>query len=120
MQPSILKTLIPKEQLKNIDFLKETCHQINKDLNGLTTIQVQLTEQLLEYPFENLITQMIPIIVDLDNSGSIQTFIYRVDLPETKYLDFKIRNTDSHQFICQIIERSAQKVFLRWHFSNRL
>lgn len=120
LQASILKSLILEKQLKNINFLKESCFQINKDLNGLSKFQIQLTEQLLDYPLDSLAEQLIPIISDLESNRNLQAFIYKVDLAEKKYLAYKLKQIDKMKFINHIIERCSQKIFLRWHFSNRL
>lgn len=120
MQQPILKQLDTSKQLKNIDFLKETCLQINKDLNGFTNDEVQLTEALLEEPLEDLINQLKPVIKALEDQKNLVPFIYRVDLPEKKMKNYLAGGVSVNKLAHQIIERCAQKVFLRWYFSNRL
>jgi hypothetical protein len=120
LKQSILKQLHLKKHLKSIDFLKETCLQINKDLNSYSPLKILLTEQLLNDPLIDLTQQLSPIISELEKLNTLQSFIYRVDLPEKKYIAYRIKEIDLTQFSSEIIERCAQKVFLRWHFSNRL
>ncbi len=118
-QLSLQEVNYPK-QLKNIDFLKETCVQINKDLNGFSDDKIVLTEALLNDPFENLSQQLVYIITDLKKSRKLQAFIYKVDLDEKKYISYLLEELNENTFVSDIIKRSALKVYLRWHFSDRL
>lgn len=120
MQQSILNQLQTNKQFENIDFLKETCLQINKDLTGYTSISVQLTEELLENPLQELTQQLQRIISDLVIKNMLKPFIYTVDLPEKKFIPFLLQNKTESELAYDIAERCAQKVYLRWHFSNRL
>ncbi|MDX1349701.1 MAG: hypothetical protein R3279_05615 [Putridiphycobacter sp.] len=120
MKHSEIKHFRDYSDFENINFLKETCEQINKDLNGFTDKQVKLTEQLLEDPISNLIAQLNPIILHLEAANHLKPFIYTIDLPENKFLNYLHKKHDLSQFIFHIIERSAQKVFFRWRFSNKI
>ncbi|MFK8044226.1 MAG: hypothetical protein AB8B72_01930 [Crocinitomicaceae bacterium] len=120
MSESILNNLYPEKALENISFLEETCRQINKDLTGFSSLKVELTEQLLEAPLQELINQCKPILNDLEASNNLQPFIYKVDLSEKKYISYKVNHQSKQKFAESIIERCAQKVYLRWYFSNRL
>ena len=120
LQHSILNQLQTKKQFENIDFLKETCQQINKDLNGYSDAEIRLTEGLLENPLHDLTEQLIIIISALENRKVLKPFIYTVDLSEKKFVSFLLGENDTGQLAYDIVERCAQKVYLRWHFSNRL
>jgi len=120
LSESILNHLYPEKTFKNISFLEETCQQINKDLTGFSTLKIKLTEELLNAPLQELINQFIPVLNDLEASNHLQPFIYTVDLDEKKYISYRAEQQSMQKLAECIIERSAQKVYLRWYFSNRL
>lgn len=120
MQHLNLNQLQSKKQFENIDFLKETCQQINKDLIGYSSAKITLTEALLDQPLVELINQIKLILPGLINDKTLKPFIYTVDIPENKFVSFLLNDKTVDELAYDIVERCAQKVYLRWHFSNRL
>lgn len=102
-----------------VEFVTQTCDQINKDLLGLSALFVSIPPN---HNVENLLQliadEVKPILADLVEKGLLQQFIYKVDMPEKKYQAcLKNGNWDELSFL--IIWREAQKVFLKKKFSAK-
>ncbi|HIP35225.1 MAG TPA: hypothetical protein EYG85_00045 [Crocinitomix sp.] len=114
-----MNNLTTFKQLKSkfvIDnFAQKTVYQINKDLNGLTLMQVYF--KLTNDNLKEISNQLSLILKDLSENSQLQQFIYLVDLPEKQWRLF-LSNND-FIFLChQIIIREAQKVYLKEMFSK--
>ncbi|MCC7453968.1 MAG: hypothetical protein IT222_07375 [Crocinitomix sp.] len=101
-----------KKAFDTVNFVEQTCAQINKDLNGLSE-RIVSTRQLND-PLADFIEQLIPIISEMKD---LQQFIYKVDLPEKIYIN-AVSQLNWHELSYQIIRREAQKVFLRDRFRS--
>ena len=89
-------------------------------MHGFTDGKIVLTESLLDDPFNEMVNQFKPILADLKSTSNLQSFVYKLDLPEKKYTSYILEYSEENIFITDIIVRSAQKVFLRHHFSDRI
>lgn len=100
-------------------FVESTVAQINKDLLGLSYADFVLHENNEFTILENLIRNLQPILLELSKRQpeQLSQFIYRVDLPEKKFHSALAENQSFEKLAYLIIEREAQKVFLRQKFS---
>lgn len=101
------------------DFVASTIAQINKDLQGLyyedCSINLDHSENLLP----DLIAALTPILITLSKRQpeQLSQFIYKVDLNENKFFDSISRDQSLDHLSYLIIQREAQKVYLRKRFS---
>ena len=100
-------------------FIEATVAQINKDLQGLFYGDFSFIPSSEKNPLEQLVTQLVPIITDLSKRQPEQLaqFIYRVDLPEKKFVEAITEDSALQLLAFRIIEREALKVYLRMKFS---
>lgn len=99
-----------KKAFDTVNFVEQTCAQINKDLTGLSE-RIISTRHLNDH-LADFMEQLIPIISEMKD---LQQFIYKVDLPENIYIN-AVSQLNWHELSYQIIRREAQKVFLRDRF----
>jgi hypothetical protein len=101
------------------DFVVSTIAQINKDLQGLYyddyTVNLDHSENLLD----DSIRALVPILNLLSKRKpeQLSQFIYKVDLNEKKFFDSLSRDQTLKHLSYLILEREAQKVYLRKRFS---
>ncbi len=101
------------------DLVVCTITQINKDLLGLYhedyTVKLDQSENLLH----TSIVALIPILMTLSKRQpeQLSQFIYKVDLPEKTFFDSLATDQSLEHLAFLIIEREAQKVYLRKRFS---
>lgn len=101
------------------DFVTATISQINKDLQGLyyedCSINLDHSENLLP----DLIAALTPILITLSKRQpeQLSQFIYKVDLNEKKFFDSISHDQSLEHLSHLILEREAQKVYLRRRFS---
>jgi len=114
-----LKALIKSETeirsfLDADEFVNGTIAQMNKDLGGISE-RIVVFESTANNHLESLREQLIIIFSSIQNLERIAQFIYRVDLNER---DFRIalQDEDWHHLAFLVIQREAQKVFLRHHY----
>lgn len=100
------------------DFVELTIHQINKDLFGLSQIELQQCNSGNNC-LNDLIFQLSTILKNLatNNFENLTQFIYKVDLSEKIFKQSITRNNDFKDLAEHIIVREAQKVYLRKKFS---
>lgn len=115
-------SLIPHER-NNIDqffskekFVLDTCLQINKDLSGLVQYEPDIQVDLDNNILDQLVNILKDILLQMD-SAKIQQFIYKVDLKESTFIRSVSEDDDFQNLAFLIIEREAQKVYLRHKFS---
>jgi hypothetical protein len=108
-----INQLVEKFNIK--DFAFKTIQQINKDLQGLSSINVEHKET---NDYLDVITnQLINVISELENNHQLHQFIYKVDVPEQQWHLF-LSTQDKIVLAHQIIIREAQKVYLRAFFKS--
>jgi hypothetical protein len=106
------------ENHSNPQFAVQTCVQINKDLQGVSLANVSLTNSKETTILEDLIQQLNPILEELAEAGKLSQFIYLVDLNEGAFKkSFSEQNFTELSYL--VIEREAQKVYLRMKFSQQ-
>jgi hypothetical protein len=97
------------------EFVEKTFLQINKDLDleqlALDWSEIDQSQDVLV----QCISLLSPLLQNMSGSA-LQTFIYRVDLQENRFLT-NLHEKNFDQLAFEIILREAQKVFLRMHFS---
>jgi hypothetical protein len=101
------------------DFVASTIAQINKDLQGLYyedySIDLDRSDNLLQ----DSISALTPILTSLSKRmpEQLSQFIYKVDLNEKKFFDSISSDQSLKHLSFLILEREAQKVYLRKRFS---
>lgn len=106
-----------REYFNSADFLIQTYGQINKDLIGISHLNIVVPDKGINNPLNNLTVQLSPIFDQLSESGNLSQFIYKVDLNENDFQNaLNQSNWDELAFL--VIRREAQKVFLKKKFSN--
>lgn len=102
-----------------VEFVAQTCDQMNKDLLGLSDLAVSLPPNHNAENVLPLIADQVKLILtNLLEKGLLQQFIYKVDMPEKEYRAcLNSGNWDELSFL--IIWREAQKVFLKKKFSAK-
>jgi hypothetical protein len=96
------------------EFVSNTRAQVNKDLAGLSITEIPNHNSEID-PLVSLQNDLMPIIEELNNAGNLSQFIYKVDLPEKLFQEALFAgNYDELSYL--IIQREAQKVFLRRKF----
>jgi hypothetical protein len=105
--------------LDQSEFVHLTINQINKDLQGLIS-----EDDLLRQPVkENFITELLDELTLRLNTLSrsqpelLSQFIYRVDLPENKFIESLQIDISLKQLALLVLEREAFKVYLKKKFS---
>jgi hypothetical protein len=102
------------------EFVASTIAQINKDLQGLYyedySIDLDLSDNLLQ----DSISALTPILTSLSKRmpEQLSQFIYKVDLNEKKFFDSISADSSLENLSYLILEREAQKVYLRKRFSK--
>lgn len=100
------------------EFVAATIAQINKDLQGLYyedyLVDIEHSENLLH----DSIAALTPILTTLSKRQpeQLSQFIYKVDLNEKKFFDSLSGDQSLEHLSYLILEREAQKVYLRKHF----
>jgi hypothetical protein len=115
-----LNLLTTKNDIKNFfsreEFVLKTCQQIQKDLLGLSTLN-----QNFDIDFDqDVMLQMVDLMrLELKNLSrtELQQFIYKVDLNEQGFNTAISQNDDNEELIFLIIQREAQKVYLKHKLS---
>ncbi len=112
------KILFTKNEIRShfnaAEFVSKTRAQVNKDLAGLSVFEVPVSSSGMD-PLKSLQDDLIPIIEDLSDAGNLYQFIYKVDLPERSFQE-ALSNHDFFELSYLIVQREAQKVFLRIKF----
>lgn len=109
------------ELFQENEFVTATVAQINKDLTGLSDIFLQQNQFINSSQIlARIISELNPILIILmrRTPEQLSQFIYRVDLGENKYLDSLHVDPTLIDLTKQIVEREAQKVYLRKQFSS--
>lgn len=109
-----------KLELLNSNFVKETIHQINKDLNGLCLFKNIEAKGNSELILDYLIKEMCQIIQDLSELNNLKQFLYSVDLDEGINIEYSKGNINIKELAFQLIKRESYKVFLRNYYSKKL
>ncbi len=93
-----------------------TIQQIHKDLAGLVTLksEVLLDFELDIYP--QLEDHLKELLKEL-NDSELQQFVYKVDLKEHDFLNALSAQDDFEKLSFLIIQREAQKVYLKSQYS---
>ncbi|MCG8575711.1 MAG: hypothetical protein MI810_12560 [Flavobacteriales bacterium] len=106
----------PEHYFLEKKFVRETCLQIQKDLQGLVDCEIQTDESDPLFHLQGLI---VKVLEELSNGsgGKLMQFIYKVDLSEKKSLELLMKG-DLKELAYLIIEREAQKVYLRRRFKT--
>lgn len=101
------------------EFVEATVAQINKDLQGLYHGEFSIDIDSSQNILDDLIKALTPVLVELSKNRPEQLaqFIYRVDLNEKRFMDSISHNLILDHLSGLIIEREAQKVYLRKRFS---
>lgn len=104
---------------KNQEFIDATVAQLNKDLQGLFFDELKSDFNSDSQIIDQLISTLQPILQSLTKQQpeQLSQFIYRVDLGEKKYIDSLAQDISLKQLAYLVIEREAQKVYLRAKFS---
>jgi len=100
-------------------FVDQTITQINKDLQGLYFDEfIFKNESNSNEIIDQLVVLLNPILVQLSKGRpeQLSQFIYRVDLGEKKYIDSISFDLSLMNLSYLVIEREAQKVYLRMKF----
>ncbi|MBL7899868.1 MAG: hypothetical protein JNJ99_15110 [Crocinitomicaceae bacterium] len=100
-------------------FVEKTIQQINKDLQGLYYADFGISDNKEMSLLDNLIKNLMPVLLELSKRQpeQLSQFIYKVDLPEKKFHDALSKDQTLELLSFLIIEREAQKVYLRQKFS---
>jgi len=115
------RLLTLNNRFDSTDFIRLTQAQINKDLMGLCDIELVLTEQHNQTSVLNQFKSSLqPLLIKLAQNSSRQLaqFIYRVDLSEDQFNTSLIKDPQLFDLAELVIEREAQKVYLRSVFKN--
>lgn len=111
----ILNTKNGVQDFLNTDnFVKKTCEQLNKDLIGFLDYSVEIPK--VDF-LQSLINQLVSVFYELESSSQLPAFIYRVDLSE-KLFKAALMDRDFYHLGFQVVQREAQKVFLKEHFKT--
>jgi hypothetical protein len=105
--------------LDQTSFVAATIAQINKDLQGLTQQVILFEDQGKRTIIDQLTVIVQPVLQDLSKSQPelLSQFIYRVDLAERKFIDSISGDSSLSDLAFLVIEREAQKVYLRLKFA---
>lgn len=117
--------LIPQKYIElksffdKIEFVTSTIDQISKDLQGLYKGDFSPTLSNSPDILNSLISELKPILITLSNyqPEQLSQFVYRVDLNESLFMASLNEDTSLQDLSFRIIEREAQKVYLRFKFS---
>ena len=115
-----MNLLTTKNGIKNFfskeEFVLKTCEQIQKDLLGLTAVNQDFNIDFNQ----DVMIQMVDLMqLELKSlsGGELQQFIYKVDLNEQVFNTAMAQNDDYEELIFLIIQREAQKVYLKHKLS---
>lgn len=117
---------LPQQQNTNLnlhfnnqEFIDATIAQLNKDLQGLFFDELKSDFNPDSSIIDQLIVVLQPVLQALSKQQpeQLSQFIYRVDLGEKKYIDSLAQDISLKQLAYLVIEREAQKVYLRAKFS---
>jgi len=100
-------------------FVDQTIAQINKDLQGLYFDEFTFkNESNSNEIIDQLVILLKPILQQLSKGRpeQLSQFIYRVDLGEKKYFDSLSFDSGLDDLSFHVIQREAQKVYLRSRF----
>ena len=102
-------------------FVRDTISQMNKDLGGLDTISPTEDFYSLQDKLQSLIQLIAPVLEKLAHHAGDQLaqFIYRVDVSEQNFLRCMSALQPYEYLAEQVIQRCAQKVYLRIKFSQK-
>jgi len=106
-----------KHQFQIKDFVEKTIYQINKDVMGLADDDIVITDYDLENIFEIVTTKVESLLNELEKNSFLQQFIYKVDLNEKHWIYF-MSFQNFTKLAEEVIIREAQKVYLRYVFSD--
>lgn len=109
-----------KNDIKNFfskeEFVLKTCEQIQKDLLGLTSTNPDLKIDFKQDVMIQLVDLMQLALKSLSGE-ELQQFIYKVDLNEHVFNAAIAQNDEYEELIFLIIQREAQKVYLKHKLS---
>ena len=102
----------------NQEFIDATIAQLNKDLQGLFFEELKSDFNADSSIIDQLISTLQPVLQSLSKQHpeQLSQLIYRVDLGEKKYIDSLTQDISLKQLSYLVIEREAQKVYLRSKF----
>lgn len=101
-----------KEQFLIKNFVEKTITQLNKDVLGLSDIEVEVADVGAENVLEVLTLNVVELLRELDQTSGLQQFVYKIDLQEINWKYF-MSFQNFEKLAEEIIIREAQKVFLR-------
>ncbi len=104
----------------NQEFIDATIAQLNKDLQGLFFSELKSDFNTDSSIIDQLTTTLQPVLQSLSKQQpeQLSQFIYRVDLGEKKYIDSLAKDLSLKDLSYLVVEREAQKVYLRKKFST--
>ncbi|MBK7130121.1 MAG: hypothetical protein IPM74_16895 [Crocinitomicaceae bacterium] len=102
-------------------FVRDTIAQINKDLGEFDIIEPSIEFYALHDKLRQLVIILAPVLDKLARHAGDQLaqFIYRVDVNETIFKQCMSEAQPYHHLAEQVIQRCAQKVYLRIKFSQK-
>lgn len=118
--------MLPEKQNREIEkyfnqegFVLATQAQISKDLQGLIAGDWGIGSATGATVLDVFAEALIPVLIELSTtqSGQLAQFIYRVDLGEAGFKESFARDPSLRDLAYRVVEREAQKVFLRLKFS---
>lgn len=100
------------------EFVESTIAQLNKDLQGLYFDELKSDFDSDSSFIDQLILKLQPVLqtISKQQPEQLSQFIYRVDLGEKNYLDSISDDISLKGLSYLVIEREAQKVYLRAKF----
>lgn len=100
------------------EFVDSTVAQLNKDLQGLFFDELRSDFNSDSSVIDQLILKLQPVLqtISKQQPEQLSQFIYRVDLGEKIYLDSISNDISLKGLSYLVIEREAQKVYLRAKF----
>ena len=103
----------------DLQVLKETAQQAEKDFYTCG-LELALTEEVL--PYDALLSRVVDQVEEsIRRSGALQNLLYRVDIPESKFVQLK---DTSENFVLDlsrlILEREFMKVVTRRLYKNQI
>ena len=101
------------------DFVERTCSQINKDFSTIYPKEIDFQFNSNETLLKQLIYQLSKVIDEVSKmgSGTMLQLMYTNYLTENKYYNSLGYDDSSQKLAFLIIQREAQKVYLKNKFS---
>jgi hypothetical protein len=96
-------------------FVEATVAQVNKDLNGLYADEIGVDFNSPVSLMDQLVNKLQPVLTELSKRTpeQLSQFVYRADLKEQIFFESVSADPSLDNLAYHIIEREAQKVYLR-------